>query len=333
MKVQKEKDTLLVNVLTVLFSMMLSLLVFGFRKFGDVLLFCAKGFQKLMGVEEQSTQVANLQPTSHARSVELKRDFDATAFVADNVASGQYIPADLIKQINLDPPVANLHLSVYRARKTVSRVMIVTEPRLRGLLKNRRISFPDVPYDPSMGLKQTISDTVKLAQDTINAVGVKVKVDSAKAAKPVAPKVEPVVKQAAHEADKRLTAVETVKVAPKPPTIQMPEPLAREERKFVPRPTVGVTFEGVLAQAGPKTMRPANGNPYEIFEVRLELENGTDVPLRGAELERELSGMSIKLGERIAITPMGKVPVELGDGKQGSKNVYRVERREQRSGR
>jgi hypothetical protein len=99
---------------------------------------------------------------------------------------------------------------------------------------------------------------------------------------------------------------------------------APEGRRFVPQPTAGVTFEGQLVRAGTERMTPKGRNPYEVFEAHIRLANGVDMPLRGVELERELERCKVGLGDRVAITPMGKVPVTMANGEEKSKNVYRV---------
>jgi hypothetical protein len=85
-----------------------------------------------------------------------------------------------------------------------------------------------------------------------------------------------------------------------------------------------VTFEGQLVRAGTERMTPKGRNPYEVFEAHIRLANGVDMPLRGVELERELERCKVGLGDRVAITPMGKVPVTMANGEEKSKNVYRV---------
>lgn len=78
-------------------------------------------------------------------------------------------------------------------------------------------------------------------------------------------------------------------------------------------------------RAGSKRMTPQNRDPYEVFEAVLLLDNGAELPLRGAELEREITTSGCKVGQRLAITPMGKVPVTLASGAEGSKNLYKVQ--------
>jgi hypothetical protein len=79
-------------------------------------------------------------------------------------------------------------------------------------------------------------------------------------------------------------------------------------------------------RAGFQTRTPKNRPSYEVFEASLQLDNGAELALRGAELERELTANGCAVGERVAITPMGKVPVTLANGSEGQKNLYRARR-------
>ena len=89
--------------------------------------------------------------------------------------------------------------------------------------------------------------------------------------------------------------------------------------------TTGFTYQGRLTKAGPQIQRPPNKRSFEVFEATIQLDNGAELALRGAELERELLAAGVQLGNRVAITPMGKVPVQLANGEEGKKNLYRVE--------
>jgi hypothetical protein len=62
-----------------------------------------------------------------------------------------------------------------------------------------------------------------------------------------------------------------------------------------------------------------------VFTAIIQMDNGAEFPLRGAELERELELADCQLGDRISITPMGKVPVTLTNGGEGKKNLYKVQ--------
>lgn len=259
-------------------------------------------------------------------NVPVHRDFESTTIVATTHNNDAFIAADRIVSIRLEPPVAVLNLRIYYQQKLIKREMIVTEQRLRVLIQGRHHSLGECYFDPVKGLEEIKDETVKMAQELINSIG-NLKVSKAKV-KPA----ERSEKQIQSKQEKVTAKPQRSDPAPKPVETkamvapQAPEPPAQPRNPYVPRPMKGVTFEGKLVSAGSRTFSPEGRAPYETFEAMLKLDNGVDVPLRGAELERELQRYNVRVGERVAITPMGKVPVTLPSGDEGSKNVYRVAR-------
>lgn len=265
---------------------------------------------------------AQAQRSGANLTVPVEREFAPAAAVgAKPNQQEEFIAADRIVTIRLDPSVAVVHLRVYKSQGLVKREMIVTEPRLRGLLQGRRHTLTDAKYDPAMGLDDIKDETVNLVQDLINLKG-NTKV---KAFKPV-PEPKPMPNAPAKPAPK---AEVKVALAPAPQMAtsakREPKPLP-PAKTFAPRVETGVTFEGLLIAAGTRVMSPQGRAPYETFEAKLRLANGVDLPLRGLELDRELQAMGVKIGENVAITPLGKVPVSLAGGEEGFKNMYRVVR-------
>ncbi|WP_157046014.1 hypothetical protein [Polaromonas sp. JS666] len=260
-------------------------------------------------------------------NVPVHREFVATTVLETAPRGEEFIPADRIVSIRLDPPVAVLNLRIYYKHKLIKREMIVTEQRLRTLMQGRHHTLGEVAFDPVKGLEAIKDETVQMAQDLINSTG-NIKVSKAKGKpeersdKPVQPKQEKVVAKR-QQSEPKPVEPKAVAVPKAQPTPAQP---AQPRNAYVPRPTKGVTFEGKLVEAGSRVFRPEGRAPYETFEALLKLDNGVDVPLRGAELERELQRFNVRVGERVAITPMGKVPVTLPSGDEGSKNVYRVSR-------
>ncbi|TWO71481.1 hypothetical protein FN976_11240 [Caenimonas sedimenti] len=230
--------------------------------------------------------------------------------------------ADRIASIGLDPPVGSIHLRVYVAARVVKRDLIISEPCLKALMKGRRHTLPDAPYDPVAGLDGVKDETIELAERLINELGNR----AVKARKP--PKDEatrarlpgpaPTVQQnqkAPEPLAPALPPIQAPQQAPQAPTAQ---------RVVAPRVTTGFTYVGKLVRASPQKVEPKGKAPYEIFEARLQLDNGAELALRGAELERELLSNGCQVGDKVAITPMGKVPVSLANGGEGEKNLYRV---------
>ena len=224
--------------------------------------------------------------------------------------------ADRIVSLRLDPPVGVIHLRLYQARRLVRRELIVLEPCLRSLLRGRRHALPDVAYDPVEGLEAIKNEAVDAAETLINTRG--------NAGRP------------------RSTRRAGARAVPPPPTaptpsanLQLQDPAraaaAGPLRESPAAATVSLqastaySYVGTLVKAGTATVRPEDRAPYDIFEATLQLDNGAELALRGAELQRELAACQCHLGQRIAITPMGKVPVALANGAAGHKNLYRVQ--------
>lgn len=266
----------------------------------------------------------------------------ATAAVREVVAerptgmaqAADFEVADRIISIRLVPPVGVLNMRVYQDSKLIKRDLIIHEPRLRAIMRGRRFTFPDAPFDPKADLEGIKDETVQLAEKLINDVGNA----RVKAHKP--PKDEFKVKtEAPKPSDTPAKAVKApvVQAPPvpqvhaKPPVPAMAPRAPRQEQKpvanrvFAPQPTVGITYVGKLTQAGAHKVTPKGRDPYEVFQATIEMDNGAVLPLRGAELERELESAGCRIGERVAITPMGKVPVALSSGGEGSKNLYKVD--------
>lgn len=87
----------------------------------------------------------------------------------------------------------------------------------------------------------------------------------------------------------------------------------------------GITYVGRIARSGMTKVAPRKGNPYEVFQVVLQLDNGAEMSFRGTEIEREMERLECQDGQRISITPMGQVPISLPGGGEGTKNLFRIE--------
>lgn len=224
--------------------------------------------------------------------------------------------ADRIVSLRLDPPVGVIHLRVYQARRVVRRELIVLEPCLRALLKGRRHPLPEVAYDPVDGLEAIKNEAVLAAEAWINTRG-----NAARQRHPRA---------AVQRRDQPLSAASQPKAndtppQPAPATAATLPSLPPDGTLLAPPARTGYCYVGTLVKAGTATVRPKGRAPYDIFEATLQLDNGAELALRGAELQRELAACRCTPGQRIAITPMGKVPVVLANGGEGHKNLYRVQ--------
>jgi len=282
----------------------------------------ANGLEHL-GPSKSNVQIAGVVPQSanHAGNV---RHIQTTAVVVSQNSNLGFEPADRIVAVRLDPAVAILHLRVFQVLRKVSIEMIVTEPRLRTLMQKRHHLLAEVDFDPLKGIEPLIDKAVALAQDSFIAVA-NVNVVQA-VVKPPVPKSPPKPIQVVSNTSVLQTDTVVAEVNPKGSLSAYPDVQKEVPRKaFQPHRHEPLTFVGKLKSAGPQIVRPKGGrDPYEMFEAILSLDSGVDVPLRGAELERELQRCNVSLGDVLEVTSMGKVPVNLPDGSSGAKNLYRV---------
>lgn len=244
--------------------------------------------------------------------------------------------ADRIVSIRLDPPVGVINLRIYKALAKVERDLIISEPQLASMMRGRRHSLAAVSYDPVEGLDEIKEQTIHEVEKLINELGSRPvhakrpkKDDFKSAAMPVpaatatAAMKGPVPQPAAVHVQQDASPIAQ---APAQPAAASPRPQQSQGQAVAPKVNKGFTYVGELVRAGAQVMRPPGRAAYEVFEATLKLDNGAELALRGAELERELLANKCQVGLRVAITPMGKVPVTLGDGSEGSKNLYRVQR-------
>lgn len=268
------------------------------------------------------------QDSSTLRRLNLWQAWDSSCNLgatgpATVMQAGSFDVADHIRTIRLDPPIGVLYLRVYSGAEEIRPELIVHEPRLRQILQARRIALPTVTYRARDSLAEVGDTLVKAVEALINERG-RSRTGASEKAADQRPK-----RGADLPAGERQAPAPAAQVAaplPAPAVTAAPETAIQAARTpFVPDVQGGTTYTGVLVDAGAEMVKAANRPPYEIFVARLRLANGAILPLRGAELERELLRAGAKVGQQIAVTPQGKVPVDLGDGKTGHKNLYRVE--------
>jgi hypothetical protein len=268
-------------------------------------------------------------------NIATHRDFDATTLLSEPLAEERFIPADRIVSIRLDPPVAVLNLRLYMKQKLIKRDMLITEPRLRTLMRGRHHSLGDIPFEDISKLESIKDEAVQKAEEVINRVGSKGAENAGlKPAKSITqapqPKQQQVQAKVIPDKSPPVEAKPLPEVKALPVQKEQAAPMGAEKPRnfYVPKVTEGVTYKGKLIRAGSKTFTPEGRKPYESFEAVLQLDNGSNLPLRGAELERELLSHKVQIGEYVAITPQGAVPVQLPDDKIGRKNLYSVSRLE-----
>lgn len=246
-----------------------------------------------------------------------------TVFINDSNFAG----ADRIVSIKLDPPVGTLYLRLFHKERMVKRELIIWEPKLKRLMGGRKHDLPDVKYDALDGLDPIKDESIGLVESLINERGNE-KVKGVKPPRKADPLTRPKEPEAPAKAQPAPQPAAPVPVAPhamRQVTPEQRQPDATpDERVFVPKARDGYTYVGQLLHGGPRTVTPRGRNPYEVFEATIRLDNGAELPLRGAELERALVQAGCEKGDRISVTPMGKVPVDLSNGGKGEKNLYKV---------
>lgn len=277
------------------------------------------------------TRLSNKREAKPVRQQTVPVQVDVTALAqpqlvedtgpATVMQGGDFDAADNIITMRLDPPVGVIHLRVHRSAGIVKRDLVISEPALTVMMKGRRHNFPDAPYYAIGGLEAIKDETVALTEKLINSftnpqgvVETPVKAE-AQRADTLAPVV--VAKQTPQQEEAK-------PVAPPAPAEHKPPP--QNAKVVAPRVTEGYTYVGKLVKAGTQKFTPVGRKPYEVFQATLALDNSAELSLRGAELARELAAAHCEVGSRVAITPMGKVPVALNDGSEGTKNLYRVQK-------
>lgn len=247
-----------------------------------------------------------------------------TVFINDSNFAG----ADRIVSIKLDPPVGTLYLRLFHKERTVKRELIIWEPKLKRLMGGRKHDLLDVKYDALDGLDPIKDESISQVEAIINERGIE-KVKGVKPPRKADPLTRPKESDAPAKAQPALQPATPAPAAQPAPRQAAPEQrqqdAAPDNRVFVPKARDGYTYVGQLLHGGPRTVNPRGGrSPYEVFEATIRLDNGAELPLRGAELERALLQAGCEKGDRISVTPMGKVPVDLSNGGKGEKNLYKV---------
>lgn len=247
--------------------------------------------------------------------------------------------ADQIISLRLEPAVGVINMRVYNYLGLVRTDLLIHEPKLRSILGGQRRHELKEMRITGAGLDPLKDEAVRLAEKLINEIGnARVKAVRSEVTKPVEVLARPKAESQARQVERTAEApqrrpsreVEPAQVAapktgPRNHTKNVvPENNSGRGEVYRPAVTKNVAFQGRLKAAGNRMQYPHGRAPFETFEAVLELENGVEMPLRGGELERELSSSGCEVGDWIEVTPLGKVPVALPSGKTGAKNLFRV---------
>ena len=277
---------------------------------------------KLLETRARANDVRSVSLGDQTHNGLSDRNVIATGLILSQSDSLGLGPADRIIPIPLDPPVAALHLRVYSVQKKVKVEMIVSEAKLRALMQARHHSLAELDFNPSDSIEPLINRAVELAQERVRAVG---QTQSLSRKSELAKRRDATPKSSSQATDKASPQANQATVT-KAAVIATP-PIQRPPAKgeiYTGSPTRPTTYVGQLTQFGSQTVTPAGKPAYEIFEAVIRTDSGIDVPLRGAELERELERNKVHVGDRIEVTSQGKIPVTLPNGTEGKKNLYKV---------
>lgn len=286
-------------------------------------------------IHERRARRADKQETVRIRVLVPEEEAKANTGPATIIHASDFEIADRIVSIRLDPPVGVINLRIYKSLAKVERDLIISEPQLASMMQGRRHSLSSVSYDPVEGLDGIKEQTIQEVEKLINDLGSRPvsahrpkKDEFERTAAPAPGVTAPAAIGLAPQQGASQVQQETTPIAPAVArtTAASQRPHQPQGQAVAPKVNKGFTYVGELVRAGAQAMRPSGRAAYEVFEATLKLDNGAELALRGAELERELMDKQCQVGQRVAITPMGKVPVTLGDGSEGSKNLYRVQR-------
>lgn len=242
------------------------------------------------------------------------------------IQAAPYEVADHIMTIRFDPDVLMIFLKVYWGAAKVTREIIVKEPELRGRIGgHRRLELPPVPYTRGASLREVAKATEAEASALISRLAAEKAASRSKKAKSGKPATSA---ETAPPAGNTAPTQPQPVLASAPPTANAPVDPAHiassRGKVFAPKVVENTTYVGRVIEARSEQVRKPNQTPYEIYVVRLQLDSGALLPLRGAELQREMDRAGVRVGDRVAITPTGRVPVDLANGSTGAKNLYTV---------
>lgn len=83
---------------------------------------------------------------------------------------------------------------------------------------------------------------------------------------------------------------------------------------------------GTLLRHGMRDKSREDGSSYRCYCADIETDDGV-VEVVGVDLERAISAAGASPGDRVRAVKSGRVPVELRNGRRGTKNLWIVEKR------
>lgn len=204
---------------------------------------------------------------------------------------------------------------LYPKTGTARRVFKIVDSGLAKALERDRYFYPDVPFEPKVGTGQIMADfrqeigrlldrrqpVLKARKAAMNAEETPSSLPASPLAKPVRVPTEPVA----------------IKPPPMVPTTHIVTPAHT-------RKVAGEVYEGSVAHAG-MTQKQGRDGAYQTFCLTIH-DGVREIPLFGAELERQAVDMKIAPGEKVRVIFMGKQPVEIPGKPTSFKNLYQLSR-------
>lgn len=102
-------------------------------------------------------------------------------------------------------------------------------------------------------------------------------------------------------------------------------PAVRMVRK-TPRKAGETAVAGALLWHGQRSRTRPDGSSYSCYCADVETDEGAVVELVGADLERAIAASGAAIGDRVRAEKVGRLPVDLGQGRRAQKNLWSVEK-------
>lgn len=233
-----------------------------------------------------------------------------------------YEPADRILLVTFGQGWS-VTVRVYQQRKTAERTLRCNDPQMAADLKHTYFTnvFPmDAVSLEAHSLEAILRDcevTAPLkAAELLKRLGDPQLQALPKGQAPVVAQTTAATVQAELQVAPEVVQPET---APVPPAVAPTRPSA----KAAPAGS-GPRVEGSVVNAG----RKPSLHGGETFEVILQTDGGEQTIKRGWQLQQLFDRLGVKVGDRIAITDLGRQPIEPAPGQEGGKkfkNTYDVQ--------
>lgn len=220
--------------------------------------------------------------------------------------------SDRVKTASIHGPggvlLGVLWVYTYPNQGTAKRLFKVLDRGLARALGRDRYFFPDVPFEPKRGVDAIMSglrgEVAKLLDQR-----------------------KPIRKERPAKAQPAMA----VNPVAEPPAQAVPAPArtAPDPVRSIVAPThrrqvMGEVFAGRVTLAG-LTNKQGKDGPYKTFCLTIH-DGAKEIPLFGAELERQAVDLKIQAGDKVRVVFMGKQPVEIPGKPTSFKNLYQVTR-------